>query len=118
LVVIDHLGVDHTTVQILSEYGALGVHVWHCKGAAKFKSNMWSDVTRVYKDTSDFVFPIDSDELLSVMDETTPPPTHTFSWNQKTFDDEIESLLQYGASIVKSKRYKRHSGHLPKTCNR
>lgn len=90
LVVIDHLGQDHFTAQILLEYGSKGIHVWRCEGPFKDKAKMWSAVTKVYGETSDFVFPIDTDEYIAVV----PSNRTMLVWNQSAFYSELDLLAQ------------------------
>jgi hypothetical protein len=66
LVVIDHLGKNEKTKKILKHYGSMGMHVWKCEKEWTLKDQTWTSVVQVYKNTSDFAFPIDVDEYLAV----------------------------------------------------
>jgi len=70
IVVIDHgsypLG---STAVLLHQLAQLGVHVWSCEGAWAHKDQMWSAVTNVYTATSEFVFPVDVDELITIPEQ-------------------------------------------------
>ena len=67
IVIIDHLGDDSYTASVINSYAILGVHVWRCVGQfVKRKAMLWSEVIKVYSPYSDFVFPVDVDELLTV----------------------------------------------------
>ena len=100
LVVIDHMGENERTQKILKHYSSMGMHVWRCEKDWTLKDQMWTSVVQVYKDTSDFVFPIDVDEYLAVKTYEGPEPPHKnrnmpkLVWTKEALDKELETLLE------------------------
>eukprot|EP00539_Tryblionella_compressa_P020218 CAMPEP_0178878324 /NCGR_PEP_ID=MMETSP0747-20121128/11334_1 /TAXON_ID=913974 /ORGANISM="Nitzschia punctata, Strain CCMP561" /LENGTH=423 /DNA_ID=CAMNT_0020546073 /DNA_START=245 /DNA_END=1516 /DNA_ORIENTATION=+ len=92
LVVIDHQGVEKATQEILSYYGNLGMHVWRCEGDFKNKAKMWSHVTSVYSQSSDFVFPIDADEYLAILSHE-KEQGFVMKWDQPAFEEAVEAKM-------------------------
>lgn len=92
IVLIDHQGQDSLTASILHEYAAKGVHVWRCSGPWVRKKDMWTDITRAYANTSDYVFPLDVDEYLVAFlgNET------SFAWTKPAFDRALRRLGHSG----------------------
>jgi hypothetical protein len=99
LVVIDHLGENERTKKILKYYGSEGMHVWRCEKEWTLKDQMWTSVVQVYKDTSDFVFPIDVDEYLAVRTydghaEGRKKAKSKLVWTREALDKELDMLLE------------------------
>eukprot|EP00539_Tryblionella_compressa_P006185 CAMPEP_0178766504 /NCGR_PEP_ID=MMETSP0744-20121128/19105_1 /TAXON_ID=913974 /ORGANISM="Nitzschia punctata, Strain CCMP561" /LENGTH=456 /DNA_ID=CAMNT_0020422241 /DNA_START=208 /DNA_END=1578 /DNA_ORIENTATION=- len=92
LVVIDHQGVEKATQEILSYYGNLGMHVWRCEGDFENKAKMWSHVTSVYSQSSDFVFPIDADEYLAILSHE-KEQGFVMKWDQPAFEEAVEAKM-------------------------
>jgi hypothetical protein len=71
LVLIDHESTDPWTKSLLQKYASLGSHVWHCKGSYENgRATMWSSIARVYQHDSDYIFPLDVDELVTINDNS------------------------------------------------
>jgi hypothetical protein len=70
IVIIDHQSdrtlADPQTASLLEKYNNNGSDVWHCDGSFKYKENMWSAIIHQYKEATEFVFPLDIDELIAV----------------------------------------------------
>mmetsp|Transcript_14590 Transcript_14590/g.25285 ORF Transcript_14590/g.25285 Transcript_14590/m.25285 type:complete len:423 (-) Transcript_14590:72-1340(-) len=114
LVVIDHQGVEKATQEILSYYGNLGMHVWRCEGAFKNKAKMWSHVTSVYSQSSDFVFPIDADEYLAILANATEQ-AFVLKWDQPAFLEAVERNL---GKVSEGKYFKSINGRvIPGECS-
>lgn len=98
IVIIDHYverrEIDPDTVFLLDEYSQLGSDVWRCSGSFLYKAEMWSDVTKEYASSSEFVFPLDTDELLSVIRQE--PVGQVLQWNQKNFARALHLLEDTG----------------------
>jgi hypothetical protein len=96
LVVIDHLGENERTKQILNLYSSMGMHVWRCEKEWDLKEKMWTSVVQVYQNTSDFVFPIDVDEYLAVKtyDEEDQKGKPKLVWTRKALYKELDTLLE------------------------
>ena len=70
IVIIDHqsdrsLAESHTAL-LLDKYNSLGFDIWACDGSSNYKEQMWSEIIHQYKEASEFVFPLDVDELIAV----------------------------------------------------
>jgi hypothetical protein len=97
LVIIDHLGQDEWTQGILDHYSAYGMHVWRCTGGFKWKDRIWSSVIRLYKNSSDFLMPLDVDEFMAVKQTTTSADGKeaiNLTWNKSALEAELDMLLQ------------------------
>lgn len=108
IVIIDHYvegrEIDPDTVSLLDEHSKLGSDVWRCNGSFLYKAEIWSDVIKQYTSSSEFVFPLDIDEFISVI---RPKPSkgifvngerhgEILSWNQKDFDHALHHLGDTG----------------------
>lgn len=96
LAIIDHGSTDAKTLNLLKTYGDMGVHVWHCTGIFKWKSLMWSMVTRVYAENSEFVIPVDGDELVAVTGDPYGDADVPFSWDSNSFYRALTSMNNTG----------------------
>jgi len=123
IVIIDHRGEDSLTANILERFASLGAHVWRCDGRWIQKAVMWSDVTGVYAPASQFVFPVDVDELYAIKGRT----DNTLRWDRaalfatlarlgndgRAFKSELSLVVPPECSPVfvsKQGRGKRHDG--------
>lgn len=109
IVIIDHVGHDKDTSRQLQYYATMGADIWRCEGLWARKHAMWSYVISKYAHLTDFIFPLDDDELLTVRD---PDRNRSqLSWGQDLF---FNSLL----GLRKSKDvYKMPSARLiPRDC--
>ena len=70
IVIIDHQVIgryeDKITNHLLRNFGASGSDIWRCVGSFDNKQMIWTQVIEQYTNTSDFVFPLDVDEYLTV----------------------------------------------------
>jgi hypothetical protein len=57
---------DYVTPQLLLEYQQRGHDVWDCIGTFEEKTSLWTGVIQRYQNQSDWVLPVDVDELLVV----------------------------------------------------
>ena len=96
IAVIDHDSTDSMTMSLLSMYGDLGVHVWHCSGPFDWKWLMWSMVTHAYANFSEFVFPVDVDELIAVTGDPFGDADVPFSWNANSFYRALTFMNETG----------------------
>jgi hypothetical protein len=65
IVVIDNDSFEPSS-NFLKKFVGQGVHLWKCSGDKLAKGSIWSAVIDVYKNHSDYVFPVDVDELITV----------------------------------------------------
>jgi len=86
IVVIDHKGNDTFTSKALDDYIEKGMHVWRCEGEFYQKDTMWSYVIRQYAAVSKFVFPLDSDEYMTILGKD------ELHWSYESFRKELMSL--------------------------
>jgi Glycosyl transferase family 2 len=96
LVIMDHEGSDDYTQSLLKDYGAMGAHIWRCKGSFKAKAIMWTQVTRVYAPDSGFVFPVDVDELLAVQSEQQQQQVVGLEWSTESLKGALAKLSRSG----------------------
>jgi len=91
VVIVDHQSertlADKETVALLEKYNILGSDIWQCDGSFNYKGNMWSEVIHMYTHSSEFVFPLDVDELITVKMKKGIQAAAT--WDQ--YEDEILS---------------------------
>jgi len=70
IVIIDHQSdrslADSHTALLLEKYNNHGSDVWGCNGSFEYKQDMWSKIIHQYQEASEFVFPLDVDELIAV----------------------------------------------------
>lgn len=109
IVIIDHQtnmsNSDVYTASLLDKYNAMGSDIWQCEGDFKFKSEMWSWVIHRYKDKSEFVFPLDIDEYIAVLNPIKSNPKALeneggrrnsevlgLSWNKEDLSNLLHSL--------------------------
>lgn len=112
IVIIDHQSdrrlADSLTEMLLDEYNALGSDVWRCDGPLEQKGEMWTRVMHQYVKSSQFMFPLDVDELIAVkvrapndVDKATAvngvmPQTESLSWNAADFKASLSKLSDAG----------------------
>ena len=115
IVIIDHhmdgRAIDPETVTLLGKHSKLGSDVWRCDGSFLYKAEMWSDVVNQYKSSSEFVFPLDVDEYITVikpqLSSSIFSTSRIFStnssdrnkrlhWNKKDLSHALLSLQQTG----------------------
>ena len=98
IVIIDH----HTdtsdaytdisdTQNLLEQYKKLGVDVWKCKGSFESKAEMWSHVANQYARKSDYIFPLDIDEFITVVKDNAQK-NETLAWNERDFHEALDKL--------------------------
>ena len=70
IVIVDHQSdrrlLDPHTNLLLEKYDELGSDVWKCDGSFDYKQQMWMDIIHEYTKSSEFVSPLDVDELITV----------------------------------------------------
>jgi Glycosyl transferase family 2 len=96
LVVIDHESDPESwTSSLLNHFAAQGIHVWKCAGSYEFsREYMWSKITSVYKDDSEFVFPVDVDELITVPVQGGNTEQDGLTWGRNTFYEALTDLKE------------------------
>lgn len=112
IVVIDH-GSDPrgSTAVLLNQLAAMGVHVWSCEGAWEHKDKMWSAVTNVYTASSEFVFPVDVDELITIPEQHDHTGGSGLLWDISNFYRVLSNLPD------NAKAYKmEHAEPVPADC--
>ena len=97
IVIVDQQGVDPMTTAIAQQYVNKGVHLWRCNGSMKEKGEQWSEVIAVYKNDSQYIFPVDVDELLAIRTNYEPgesfgPALSNLDWNRKALEKELSNL--------------------------
>mgnify|MGYP003889073327 CR=1 FL=1 len=110
IVVIDNMSDDSQTLDLLNLYSKQGIHLWKCDADYKHTQGMMvTHVTRWAAPFSDFVFPVDVDELLGVRvtfnespstNKTNYHPIHNkqpteptvLVWNKQVFDDALSYI--------------------------
>jgi hypothetical protein len=93
IVIIDHqsdrsLAESHTAL-LIDKYNNLGSDIWTCDGSFNYKEKMWSKIIHQYKEASEFVFPLDVDELIAVKTarKLVQNETDHQNFNQKEMDE-------------------------------
>lgn len=106
LVIIDHNGSDKVTADLLQQYSKLGAHIWRCKGSFDQKAIMWSHVAKFYANASDFVFPLDGDEYMTILQQQQQVPDHNnneslplLRWNHEALQNELSQLQDNGLAF-------------------
>jgi len=106
IVIIDNMSEDPTTLDLLSAYSQKGVHVWKCNAKVQYMQGaMVTHVMQWVAPHSDFVLPVDVDELLGVRVTTTtgsgtqepiasanPPLPTSVVWNPQAFSSALMLL--------------------------
>ena len=104
VVIVDHQSnrtlADLETVALLEKYNTLGSDIWQCDGSFNYKGNMWSEVIHQYTHSSEFVFPLDVDELITVKVKKGIQAAGTWdqyedeilSWNANDFSNSLDAL--------------------------
>jgi hypothetical protein len=120
IILIDHQGTDPITASLLQQYDRMGAHIWRCDGPWKDKATMWTNVVGVYAKDSDFIFPLDVDELLAIKQplkinnnnnnntETVlpTPQSETLVWNKDAFVSALNrSALKSDGRAFKIETY-------------
>jgi len=92
IVIVDHLGKPaHPTARLLGDYASKGIHVWRCEAPWRFKAKMWNEVISHYKTFTQFIFPLDVDELILLKD-----PAGILKWDRIAFFDSLSLLKSNG----------------------
>jgi hypothetical protein len=101
LVIIDHNGSDKVTSNLLQQYSQLGAHIWKCRGSFDQKAIMWSHVAKFYANASDFVFPLDGDEYMTILHQSSDDDDESFSlrWNHEVLQKELSRLEDNGLTF-------------------
>jgi hypothetical protein len=86
IVVIDHDSYEPASKE-LKKYVSQGVHLWKCSGNKNAKGPMWSAVIDVYKNYSEYVFPVDVDELITVQNFD-----NSLHWNTSILHHALSEL--------------------------
>ena len=94
MVIIDHEGIDNTTKANLQQYASRGAHIWRCEGVFDIKADMWSWVVNNYADKSDFLFPVDGDEYMTILRHDSGTPV--LHWNYEDLKRELVYLQSAG----------------------
>ncbi len=113
LVIIDHDGVDQSTQLNLRHYADRGAHIWKCEGSFDYKAEMWTEVIQHYKSTSDFLFPIDGDEYLTVLRHD--GENKSLHWTYEDLLRELTYLQEKGKKGLPFKTLR--SVPIPVDCN-
>jgi len=104
VVIVDHQSertlADPETAALLEKYNLLGSDIWQCDGSFDYKGNMFSEVIHQYTDSSEFVFPLDVDEFITVKIKKKTQGASTWdqyedeilSWNANDFSNSLKSL--------------------------
>ncbi|KAL3924175.1 MAG: hypothetical protein SGILL_001209 [Bacillariaceae sp.] len=97
IVIVDHAGVDPKTKEITQKYVEKGVHLWRCTGTMEDKGGRWSEVCNVYKNDSQYIMPVDVDELMAIRTGFQPGAPFTRNddqlvWNRKALKSELLNL--------------------------
>jgi len=104
VVIVDHQSdrtlADLETVALLENYNILGSDIWQCDGSFNYKGKMWSEVIHQYTHSSEFVFPLDVDELITVKVKKGIQAAGTWdqyedeilSWNANDFSNSLDAL--------------------------
>lgn len=122
IVIIDHQRnrslADPRTESLLAEHHRQGADVWRCNGSFQRKAEMWTSVIRRYLNSSQFVFPLDVDELIAVKVRVpgdgdnndncnssnnsnkngvvSSSPTESLRWNAADFKASLDKLPDEG----------------------
>ncbi|GFH46606.1 predicted protein [Chaetoceros tenuissimus] len=98
IVIIDHhtdVSDDYTdisdTQNLLRQYKKLGADVWKCKGSFEYKAEMWSHVANQYARKSDYIFPLDIDEFITIVKDNAQK-NETLAWNERDFHEALDKL--------------------------
>jgi hypothetical protein len=97
IVIVDNDGVDAKTKAIAEKYVNKGVHLWRCAGTIFEKGELWTQVINVYKNDSQFLLPVDVDELMAIRVGVEPGEPFTSNqnplvWNRKALENELSKL--------------------------
>mmetsp|Transcript_622 Transcript_622/g.745 ORF Transcript_622/g.745 Transcript_622/m.745 type:complete len:474 (+) Transcript_622:83-1504(+) len=104
VVIVDHQSdrtlADLETVALLENYNILGSDIWQCDGSFNYKGKMWSEVIHQYTHSSEFVFPLDVDELITVKVKKgilgasawDQYEDEILSWNANDFSNSLDAL--------------------------
>mmetsp|Transcript_18437 Transcript_18437/g.20662 ORF Transcript_18437/g.20662 Transcript_18437/m.20662 type:complete len:472 (-) Transcript_18437:195-1610(-) len=104
VVIVDHQSertlADLETAALLEKYNLLGSDIWQCDGSFNYKGKMWSEVIHQYTHSSEFVFPLDVDELITVKVKKGIQAAGTWdqyedeilSWNANDFSNSLDAL--------------------------
>jgi len=104
VVIVDHQSdrtlADTETMALLENYNILGSDIWRCDGSFDYKANMWSEIIHQYTNSSEFVFPLDVDELITVKMKKGIQAAGTWeqyedeilSWNANDFSNSLDAL--------------------------
>lgn len=95
LVIINHVGTDQNTLKDLKYYADKGAHVWNCTGDFHFKGDMWTAVTKEYQNVSDFLFPLDGDEYLTIFQKDANGHP-SLSWTYEDLEKELWHMNRIG----------------------
>mmetsp|Transcript_4505 Transcript_4505/g.6884 ORF Transcript_4505/g.6884 Transcript_4505/m.6884 type:complete len:727 (-) Transcript_4505:134-2314(-) len=116
IVIIDHNGISQSAQLDLQHYANKGAHVWRCEGSFDYKAHMWSDVVAFYKNESDFLFPIDGDEYMTVLrEEGDDGGSHSLHWTHDNLSRELKYLGEVGKKGLPFKTIR--SVPIPGDCN-
>jgi len=99
LVIIDHNGSDKVTASLLHEYSKLGAHIWRCMGSFDQKAVMWSRVAKYYANSSDFIFPLDGDEYMTILQQSNAGEPFSLRWTSQVLQSELSHLEDNGLSF-------------------
>mmetsp|Transcript_5540 Transcript_5540/g.6803 ORF Transcript_5540/g.6803 Transcript_5540/m.6803 type:complete len:457 (-) Transcript_5540:742-2112(-) len=77
-----------------------GIHMWQCSGTLLMKGNRWSEVMNQYQKLTDFLLPIDVDELLSI--SSPDLKNRTLTWDRPTLLSTLDSLPSSGGKPYKT----------------
>lgn len=107
IVIVDNDGVDAKTKAIAEKYVNKGVHLWRCAGTMFEKGELWTQVINVYTNNSQFLFPVDVDELMAIGVGVEPGEPFTSNqnplvWNRKALENELSKLPPSGGRPYKT----------------
>ena len=74
---------------LYNELISKGVHLWQCIGTHADKGNLWTQVLKQYKDTSDFIQPADVDEYLALV---SPTNETSLLWDRTSLHTALDEL--------------------------
>ena len=116
MVIIDHNGISQSAQLDLQHYAKRGAHIWRCEGSFDYKADMWSDVVASYKEKSDFLFPIDGDEYMTILrDGGDDEGSHSLHWTYEDLSRELKYLGEVGKKGLPFKTIR--SIPIPSDCN-
>jgi len=119
IVVIDNMSEDSRTIDILNSYSKQGLHLWKCDADYRYTQGLLvTHVMRWAAPFSDFVFPVDVDELLGVrvvnndpasttknkyrpISVKQPPEPSFLVWNRKAFADALGLINTTAGKMLK-----------------